>query len=273
MRLGWRKRATRLVVGLAAASFGVGIETPAATPAATSAKLEVRLVPEQLGRGTTIDFGFRLAGPGGTVPPPVTQIALYFPANLGIITSDLGTASCTTTVLELAGPEGCPSKALMGYGTATGEVQVGSQLIEESATTAVFMAPFDNGNIALQFFLDAQTPLSGEWIFRGLLLPARAPFGGVLTIAVPLIPSFAEGPDVVLVRLRSTIGPLGITYYNRIQGKFVPYQPSGILLPRHCPRGGFPFAAKFTFAEGRNVIARRSVPCPRGSSALQSTRR
>jgi hypothetical protein len=253
------------------------METPATSPAAaTSANLEVKLVPEQLGRSTTIDFGFRLAGPGGTVPPPVTQIELYFPANLGIITSDLGTASCTTTVLELAGPEGCPSKALMGYGTATGEVQVGSELIEESATTAVFMAPFENGSIALQFFLDAQIPLSGEWIFRGRLLPAPAPFGGVLAITVPVIESFAGGPDVVLVRLQSTIGPLGITYYSRIRGRFVPYQPSGILLPRHCPRGGFPFAAKFTFAEGGSTTAHRTVRCPRAmqlSSAPDASRR
>jgi hypothetical protein len=266
MRQGWQRLATRLLVALAVASIGTGMETPTTSSATTQAKLEVELVPERLGRGTTIDFGFRLAGPGGTIPPPVTQIALYFPADLGIITSDLGTASCTTATLELAGPEGCPSQALMGYGTATGEVQVGSEPIEESAITAVFMAPFDDGNIDLQFFLDAQTPLSGEWVFRGLLLPAPAPFGGVLTITVPLIESFARGPDVALVRLESTIGPLGITYYNRIHGKFVPYQPSGILLPHHCPRGGFPFGAKFTFAEGSTTTAHRKVRCPRESS-------
>jgi hypothetical protein len=258
--------ATRLIAVLAAASFGTGIAAPATSPAATSAKLEVSLQPEELGRGTTIDFGFRLAGPGGTVPPPVTRIALYYPANFGIITSDLGTASCTTAVLEVTGPEGCPSKALMGYGTATGEVQVGSQLVEEAATTSIFMAPFQNGDIALQFFLRAQTPLQGEWVFRGRLTSARAPFGGALTISVPLIASFAEGPDVALVKLRSTIGPLGVTYYDHIDGKFVPYQPSGILLPRDCPRGGFPFAARFTFAGGTHIIARQRVPCPREPS-------
>ncbi len=246
----------------AAAGLLLCLATPGISWGAPVPRLEVTLEPEHLGQGTTINFGFRITESHGAAPPPVTQIALYYPANFDIITSDLGTASCTALVLELAGPIACPSQSLMGYGTATGELQVGEELVEESATTTVFMAPFQNGDIALQFFLHAKTPLSVERIFPGLLLPAPTPYGGALTIIVPLIGTFTEGPDVALVRLHSTIGPLGITYYDHIHHTFVPYHPNGIVLPRHCPRGGFPFAAKFTFAEGTTTTARRSVPCP-----------
>ncbi len=233
-------------------------------PEAT-ARLHVHLVPEQLGRGTTIEFGFVLSGARGKgeLPPPVTALSLLYPRGFGIITSGLGLASCTTDVLETRGPSGCPSRSLMGYGTATGAINVGGEVVDEEALTAVFMAPFDNGEIALLFSLTAYKPLLGEWTFDGRLLPASPPFGGVLAITVPLIESFPGGSDVALVRLRSTIGPLGITYYNHIHGKFVPYRPTGVVLPRHCPHGGFPFAARFTFADGGELTARTAVHCPR----------
>jgi hypothetical protein len=271
MRSPRRPRARpRILLAVAATTALCGI-TAEPSCAAPSAKLEVRLVPEQLGQSTTIEFGFRIAAAPGTVPAPVTQIALSYPAGLDIVTSGLGLASCTATLLEIVGAIGCPSQSLMGYGTATGDVQVGPELIEEAGVTAVFMAPFKNGDIALQFYLNAQTPLSTQLIFPGLLLPAPPPFGGDLTITVPIIESFPEGPDVALVRLHSTIGPLGITYYDHIHHEFVPYRPNGIQLPRHCPKGGFPFAASFTFAEGAKTTTHASVPCP--SRISNQTRR
>lgn len=247
-----------LVICVAMSSAVARADTPKA-----SARLHVSLVPEQLGRGTTIEFGFVLTGTHGNLPPPVTTLSLLYPHGFGIVTSGLGLASCTTTELETFGMNGCPSRSLMGYGTATGAIVVEHEVVEEEALTAVFMAPFDNGEIALLFFLDAYSPLLAERIFNGRLQPARPPFGGALTIAVPLIESFADGPDVALVRLRSTIGPLGITYYDHIHGKFVPYQPSGIVLPHRCPIGGFPFAARFAFADGGELTARTTVRCPR----------
>lgn len=239
---------------------------PTTVDAATSATLHVALVPEHLGRGTTIKFGFDLSGPAGSVPQPVTAISLFYPRNFGILTSGLGHASCTATALELHGPPGCPSRSLMGFGTATGSVQVGDERVNEEALTSVYLAPFDNGSIALLFFLDAYSPLLDELVFNGTVEEASAPYGGALTIDVPAIESFPEGPDVALVKLRSTIGPLGITYYEHIHGHFVPYQPSGIVLPLRCPRRGFPFAARFTFADGHRITATRNVPCPRRQS-------
>lgn len=265
-----RPRTKRLLLLAIAAALAIFGATPATGEARPSARLEVTLVPEQLGHGTTIEFGFRIAGPHSTVPPPVTKIALSYPAGFGIVTSGLGLATCTSALLESVGALGCPSQSLMGYGTATGDIQVGPEVIEEAGATTVFMAPFQDGNITLQFYLNAETPLTAQLIFPGLLLPARAPFGGDLTITVPLIESFTEGPDVALVRLRSTIGPLGITYYDHIHNKFVPYHPNGILLPRRCPKGGFPFAAAFTFAEGTKTTAHVAVPCPRRRTSRET---
>jgi hypothetical protein len=266
MRSQPRPRAKHHLIATSLLALAVCIAVIAPAAATPSARLKVRLVPEQLGRSTTIEFGVHIAEPTGAVPPPVTKIAFYYPKGFGIVTSGLGLATCTAPILEVVGATGCPSQSLMGYGTAAGDVQVGSELIEEAGATAVFMSPFQDGNLALQFYLNARTPLFAQLIFPGLLLPARAPFGGDLTINVPLIASFPDGPDVALVRLHSTIGPLGITYYDHEHHKFVPYHPNGILLPRQCPRGGFPFAADFTFAEGTETTTSIFVPCPRATS-------
>jgi hypothetical protein len=231
--------------------------------AGQSARLEVGLVPDRLGQDTTIEFGFRITASGGGVPSPVTRIELRYPKHIGIVTSGLGLASCASTLLEALGPEGCPSRSLMGYGTATAEVDVGGEIVEELASTAIFMGPLAEGNINLEFFVNGETPLAASLVFPGRLLPAVAPYGGDLSITVPLLENFPEGPYVSLVKLRSTIGPLGVIYYARVHGKFVPYQPTGITLPSTCPKHGFPFEVTFAFADGSTTTSHASVPCPR----------
>jgi hypothetical protein len=250
-----------LVIALAAAS--APLASSRGVPGSASATLHVALVPEHLGRGTTIRFDFALTGPRGTLPPPVHTMSLFYPRNFGILSSGLGLATCTSAALENFGARACPSRSVMGVGTATGALEIGGERVQEEALTAVFMGPFDNGNIALLFFLDAYEPLLAERIFGGSLETAQAPFGGALTIRVPPIATFPDGPDVSLVRLRSTIGPLGITYYQHIRGEYVPYRPGGIVLPRRCPPKGFPFAARFILASGSAVNATTTVPCPK----------
>lgn len=254
------RRACRIAGVTLALCFAASV--PAASWAAQSARLEVALLPKRLGQSTTIEFGFSIAKAGGGVPSLVTRIELRYPKHLGIITSGLGIASCTHTLLETLGAKGCPSRSLIGFGTATAEVEVGGEVIQELASTAIFMAPLAEGNINLQFLVNGESPLAAELIFPGLLLPASPPYGGDLAITVPLLESFPEGPDVALVKLRSTIGPLGVTYYAHIHGKFVPYQPSGIILPDRCPRHGFPFAITLKFADGSGTTSHALVPCP-----------
>jgi len=245
------------LVGLTAA--------PGVACATQSARLQVSLVPEHLGEGTTIEFGFRITASNGGVPSPVTTIELRYPKNMGIATSGLGLASCTAPLLETFGPNGCPSRSLMGYGTAIAEVDIGGYTVEELATTAIFMAPLAEDSINLQFFVNGETPLDASLVFPGRLLPAAPPYGGDLAITVPPLASFPEGPAVSLVKLRSTIGPLGVTYYEHLHGEFVPYHPSGITLPPTCPRRGFPFAITFAFADGSTTTSHASVACPRRS--------
>jgi hypothetical protein len=37
----------------------------------------------------------------------------------------------------------------------------------------------------------------------------------------------------------------------------------GIILPKRCPRGGWPVASRLSFEDGQTVMAKSTVPCPR----------
>ncbi len=225
--------------------------------------LTAALTPERLGAGTTIHFGFTIPIPVGHAAVPIRQIDLLYPANLGIATSGLGLSTCRAEILEARGPPGCPSNSVMGYGSGLVEVPFGPETLQETTRTTTFMAPVHNGQLSLLFYVDGESPVSAQLVFPGLVLAAPDPFGGDLNAILPLIPSVPEAPDAALVKLKTTLGPSHITYYEYRKGHTIPYHPRGILLPRSCPHGGFQFAAQFTFNDGSHSSAHATVPCPR----------
>lgn len=214
-----------------------------------------------LGGRTTLQFGFAFSAPPGQVPPPLTQIELRYPNDLGIGLSGLGLGTCNATKLEVAGPAGCPPDSVMGYGEAFTGIVLGSTVINESAPIVILRAPDRKGQIALLFYSEGTTPVNTRIVFGGLLVPAPLPFGGQVDIGVPLVPTLPGAPDISVIHLHATIGPRGVTYYERLASMTLAYRPRGILLPARCPSGGFPFRAQFTFLDNSQTAARTAVSC------------
>jgi hypothetical protein len=233
---------------------------PASAHAGQSARLHVSFTPERLGQGTTVNISIQIAAPAGYVPPPLTELEVAYPRDLGFDVSGLGLATCSETRLQALGPEGCPADSRMGHGTALAEIAIGPEIEQEAAEVTIFRAP-QEGKIALLFDANARTPVSALLIFPGLFLPGPGSDESI-RIDVPLVPSLPEAPDVALIRLHATLGPQGLTYYEHTHGQFVAYHPQGILLPHKCPHGGFPFTATFRFLDGGHTSARSTVPCP-----------
>jgi hypothetical protein len=231
--------------------------------AAQSVKLGVRLTPEHLGAGTTIEFSTRISATDRRVPSPLTGLALRYPAKIGLFQSGLGRANCSAATLEALGEGGCPANALMGFGGALIEIQAGREVVKEAGAISIWNGPVVNEQLQLLFYARAVTPASEQLVFAGLLEEAAPPFGGSLNTAIPPIPWNPEAPPASIARFTVRIGGKNVVYYRRSGGREIPYRPEGLRLPHRCPRGGFPFAAVFTFMDGTSAAARTSVPCPR----------
>jgi hypothetical protein len=150
----------------------------------------------------------------------------------------------------------------MGYGSALIEIPIGSETVHETAPVTLLRGPTHNTHLALLVFVNAEVPVWAPLTLPALLLPAPAPYGGLINIDVPLVPTFPGAPDAAVTQLHATIGPQHITYYEDLHGRLVAYNPTGVLLPDTCPRNGFPFAATLAFADGSYAAASTTVPCP-----------
>lgn len=254
---------------VACACFWLAALWAASAPAhaADSAHLRVKLLPEHLGATTTIQFNVQVAaGPGsdGAIPAPLTELDLAYPEGFGIGTSGLGVESCAPAALRSAGPSACPPDSRMGHGSAVVEVPFGAQTIAERAGVQMFMAPVQQEQVRMLFYAAGKSPVISQIVLPAVLATASPPLGGALDTELPLVSSFPAAPYVSVLRFGSTLGPLGLTYYERVHGRAVAYRPRGIVLPKRCPSGGFPFAAKLGFSDGSKITARTRVPCPPG---------
>jgi hypothetical protein len=253
-----RKRMTLLSL---VAALVVIAAAPGATSAAETAKLHVTFDPNHLGKSTTVHFSIKLGATQGDVPSPVVNISIALPAGMGLGTTDLGEETCSPHVLLEQGVQGCPTNSRMGLGRAVVGLPVGSELVENEATITVFMAQPIHETTSMMFYAATDTPVVEEEIFMSQLLPTTGRFGARLNTVLPIIEPWPEAADTALLRLDSTLGPSGLTYYTRVHGKRVGYRPKGMDVPERCPRGGFPFAATFTFKGGATLTTTTNVPC------------
>jgi hypothetical protein len=212
--------------------------------------------PKRLGAPTALSLGFDVRAADGGLPSALTAIAFRYPPDLGFGTSGLGLATCSPSKLDLNGPKACPANSIMGSGSALAKFQVSPEVSEEIAVLALVAGPSQNGYIKLLISATGAYPVATRIVMSTLLVP------GELQIGVPLVPGLPEGPDVAVVRVNATIGG-DLTYYEYKHGHKIPYRPRGIMLPRHCPRGGFRFDATFSFLDGTQTESRTIVKCPR----------
>lgn len=244
-------------------SLGVALWLTLASPgaAAPTVNLKVGFSPDHPGASTTVSIGFVIHTGANAVPPPLTQLEMQLPAGMGLGTTDLGEALCTSGTLENQGVAGCPSNSYMGLGQALVEVPFGPEIIPEHVSLAILMAPAVEEHTTMLFLAAGETPVVAEIIFRGQLLNDTGPYGARLNTMIPLTPSVPEAPDAAVVRMQSTLGPQGVTYFKTSKGQRIPFRPKGMVIPARCPHGGYPFAAKFTFQSDYTTSAHSTVPC------------
>jgi len=217
--------------------------------------LGATFTPKRLGAPTAIGFWMRVDPPSGDDPPPVTAVNVSYPPNLGIAVSGLGLETCQPATLEQQGARSCPPDALMGHGSAVVQVNFGPEIVTETVSLTIYAAPSNNGYIHLAILADGKEPVLASLVLPGVLYPGR------LQITVPPIESVPGAPNAALVSMHATLGGQ-LTYYENSHGRTLAYHPRGIELPDSCPRDGFRFSVRVSFADAPSGTARARIPCP-----------
>jgi hypothetical protein len=232
---------------------------PAGVHAAPSVSMHVSFTPDHLGHPTALGIDIQIATP--PVPPPLSTLEILYPSELGFTSSELGLEACSQSELEAHGPAGCPANSRMGDGSARAQAPFASGTISETGRLAIIRGPEQAGHPQLIFYVENSQPLNAQLAFSSLLLAATPPYEQI-QLAVPLIRSIPEAPDIALVSLHATLDPSGLTYYETRHGRRVAYHPKGVILPHRCPRGGFPFGAVLNFLGATRSEVHTHVPCP-----------
>ena len=108
---------------------------------------------------------------------------------------------------------------------------------------------------ALAILGHGESPLDQSSLSRGVLLADHAPFGARLRVEIPPIPTLRYEPDASILSMSLTFGA--------VAGRPRAHAAAGtVTVPRRCPPGGFPFAARFDFEDATAVSAAARLRCP-----------
>jgi hypothetical protein len=235
---------------------------PSGAQASETVKLTVAFSPYKLGSTTTIEVNVTIANSDGGVPGPVTSFDTRMPPKLELVGSTLGLAICKPAALLADGLEGCSPNARLGTGTAQVEVPFGPETVGETANVDALMGPPAGENLGVLLYAEGRSPVFAQSVFPGVLLLGGGALGESLNTTVPVTPTLPGAPDVSVSSMQLSLGPDHLTYYKKVHGKTVGYQPQGISLPSICPRGGFTFLTEMTFQDGTYLKVPSTVPCP-----------
>lgn len=232
-------------------AFLLAGSTALAAQAETSASIRPSFSPERLGARTAVTFSAHFAGGPEGVPLPVRRAEVEVPAGLGLELPN--TRGCTQAHLLAHGAAGCPRDSQIGSGHALMEVRLGAIDETESATLWAFLGPLQNARPTMEVLGQGTTPLERRVVFTVTLVPDHSPFWAKLVAPIPPVPSIPLEPDAGPINFSLTIGR---TTHNRTPGAI------GVFVPKHCPAGGFPWAAQFTYGDGSIDETTATVPCP-----------
>jgi hypothetical protein len=256
-----RKLATAACLAAMFACCALALAASAARAQETVTITQAGFSPDLLGVPTNAFGSATITSTTGPVPSPITHVNVYGPAG---VTLDLqGTGTCTAEKLEKIGPQACPANSRAGFGGGQGVYEIGSEIVEEAYTIDFFLADNRPGHVKLLVFLIGSTPVSVEIVFTATVITGPKPYGLGFSVDVPLIKVLPEASDASAKTAFLTLGAKNVAYYRTVHGKRKLFHVKGIILPKTCPRGGWPVASQFSFQDGSTVMAKRTVPCPK----------
>jgi hypothetical protein len=247
---------------VAAALLGSALlAVPASAQATETVNLHAAFTPNVLGSPTNASGSTTFTNTAGGLPSPITGFTLKGPAGLKIDAT--GTGTCNAGAIEAQGPSVCPKDSVAGFGGGMGALQLGTQIIEEPFTLNLFLGDNRPGHIVILLYVEAVSPVSIQLVFTAPVLNFPAPYGMGFHFNVPLIPTLPGASDASVLSAHLTIGATNVAYFKKVKGKRKLVHVKGLILPKTCPKGGFPIESDFTFNDGSSNDVKIKAPCPR----------
>jgi len=247
---------------IAAAGLALlGLVAPAGAAASPTVTASASFAPDRLGSPTALVYAFQIGDTSGALPPPLSRVVAMLPAGSEVDTAGLGVCPSLSALAQM-GASACPSSSFAGFGSSQVAAAIGATLINETAALTIFLGPSTPGHTVLDFYADGTTPVSEQLAFTGTEEPASAPYGLSFVVNIPAIPTVPGAPDASILSLKSTIGAPNAAYYVTKRHRRVLEHVKGLVVPKRCPPGVFPFALAFSFTDGTTLTAPLKIACP-----------
>jgi hypothetical protein len=214
--------------------------------------------PNKLGAPTNLSAKAVFTSSG--VPTPISDVLAYGPAGLQLDVHGAGT--CLKEVLENNGPEGCPANSRIGFGGGVGLVEIAKEIIKEPFTLDFFLGPAEDGHLVILVYAQAVSPVSVQLVIAAKEVRGEGPYGIGFTFEIPPIPTLPGASYASVQSSYFTIGSQKVAYYREVHGRRELVHVKGLVLPRSCPRGGFPFKVTISFLDGTQSTDTYTSPCP-----------
>jgi hypothetical protein len=217
--------------------------------------------PDKLGAPTNVSATGEFHSTTTGVPSPTSKVIVYLPAGLEI--NVRGTGTCVAAQLEASGPSACPADSRIGFGGGTGLLELAKEVIHEPYTLDLFLGPEESGHLVVLAYVDASSPASFQLVVAAKEIQAPKPYGIGFSVEVPPIPTLPEASDASIESVFLTVGDKNVAYYRRIHGRSRLVHVRGIVVPKTCSGGGFPYEVLVSFADGTSLTNTGAIACPR----------
>lgn len=251
---------TRVLVAAAVACVCLIVAT--AAWAAETLTVTASFSPDKLGAPTNVHGTATIGSTSGPLPSPISEATVMGPAGLTVDTKGVGI--CNPAQLEATlNPAVCPKDSKAGFGGGVGAYELAGEVNEEPFTLNFYRGPNEDGHLVILAYLNAVSPVSVQLVLKAQVVNEPKPYGLGFTFKVPPIESLPGASNATAKSIYITLGAPNAAYYEKVGGKRKLVHVKGIVVPKTCPKGGFPYETQLVFEDGTNNTIKGTIPCPK----------
>lgn len=254
---------SRARVFIAGAVVCVCLIAAAAAWAAETLTVTAAFSPDKLGAPTNVHGTANIGSETGALPSPIIETTVMGPAGLTVDVKGVGTCSPAKLKATLE-PNICPKDSKAGFGGGVGEYELAGERRTEPFTLNFYRAPNEDGHLVLLAFLNAVSPVSVQLVLTAQVVNEPKPYGLGFTFKVPIIETLPGASPASAESIYITLGAPNAAYFEMVGGKRKLVHVKGIIVPKKCPKGGFPYETQIAFQDGTTNTVKGTIPCPSG---------